>query len=37
MRAAQRLYARLGFERAPERDWPLRPGITLMSYAMELS
>ncbi|HZP54290.1 GNAT family N-acetyltransferase [Actinocrinis sp.] len=37
MRAAQRLYARLGFERVPERDWLLRPGITLMSYAMELS
>lgn len=36
MRAAQRLYARLGFERVPERDWLLRPGVTLMSYAMEL-
>ncbi|HXR70161.1 GNAT family N-acetyltransferase [Actinocrinis sp.] len=37
MQAAQRLYARLGFERVPQRDWSVRPGITLMSYAMELS
>jgi ribosomal protein S18 acetylase RimI-like enzyme len=37
MQAAQRLYARLGFERRPERDWLLRPGIMLLSYAMELS
>ena len=37
MQAAQRLYARLGFERVPRRDWSVRPGSTLMSYAMELS
>jgi ribosomal protein S18 acetylase RimI-like enzyme len=27
--AAQRLYARLGFERVPERDWHPAPGIDL--------
>jgi ribosomal protein S18 acetylase RimI-like enzyme len=37
MRAAQRLYARLGFERVPARDWALRPDLTLLSYAMELA
>lgn len=37
MRAAQRLYARLGFERVPERDWLLRPGVSLLSYVLELS
>ncbi len=36
MLAAQRLYARLGFKRVPERDWSVRPGLALMSYAMEL-
>lgn len=37
MQDAQRLYARLGFERMPQRDWLLRPGVTLLSYAMELA
>lgn len=36
MQAAQRLYARLGFARVPQRDWSLRPDFTLLSYAMEL-
>lgn len=37
MKAAQRLYERLGFTRTPHRDWTLRPGLTLLSYAMELA
>ncbi|MGH6653702.1 MAG: GNAT family N-acetyltransferase [Actinocrinis sp.] len=36
MAAAQRLYARMGFQRTPERDWAPRPGLSLLSYAMEL-
>jgi ribosomal protein S18 acetylase RimI-like enzyme len=36
MTDAQRLYARLGFVRVPERDWDLRPGLSLMSYAVEV-
>ena len=36
MRAAQRLYTRLGFARVPERDWLLRPGMVLLSYVLEL-
>jgi ribosomal protein S18 acetylase RimI-like enzyme len=30
-RAAQRLYARLGFVRVPERDWTPSPGINLVA------
>lgn len=37
MRAAQRLYVRLGFARVPHRDWTLRADLTLLSYAMELA
>lgn len=37
MLAAQRLYARLGFLRVPERDWSLRAGLEFMSYVLELS
>jgi ribosomal protein S18 acetylase RimI-like enzyme len=32
MHAAQRLYARLGFIRIPERDWCPRPGIQLLAF-----
>lgn len=32
MEAAQRLYRRLGFARAPELDWKPAPGLTLFSY-----
>ncbi|MFC5662501.1 GNAT family N-acetyltransferase [Kitasatospora misakiensis] len=34
MRAAHRIYERVGFERAPERDWSPVPGIDLMVYRM---
>lgn len=33
MRAAHRLYERLGFTRLPERDWSPLPGISLLVYA----
>ncbi|SNS03517.1 N-acetylglutamate synthase, GNAT family [Geodermatophilus pulveris] len=36
MRTAQRLYARMGFARLPERDWSPRPGIDLLVYALDL-
>jgi ribosomal protein S18 acetylase RimI-like enzyme len=36
MRAAHRLYERLGFQRAPERDWSPRTGLPLRAYVMEL-
>jgi ribosomal protein S18 acetylase RimI-like enzyme len=40
MDAAQRLYARLGFERAPERDWRFEeegePDVILLAYVLEL-
>jgi ribosomal protein S18 acetylase RimI-like enzyme len=32
MEAAQRLYARLGFERTPERDWEYAPGKGLLTF-----
>jgi ribosomal protein S18 acetylase RimI-like enzyme len=34
MRAAHRLYERLGFERAPERDWSPVPGVELLAFAL---
>lgn len=34
--AAQRLYARLGFVRTPERDWSPAPGIDLLALRLEL-
>lgn len=37
MAAAHRLYARLGFRRTPDRDWEPRPGVTLLTYSMDLS
>ncbi|MEV5969161.1 GNAT family N-acetyltransferase [Streptomyces sp. NPDC051921] len=39
MRAAHRIYERLGFHRAPERDWapiPDKPEFVLLCYALEL-
>ncbi len=36
MRAAHRIYERLGFERVPERDWDPAPGITLLAYRLDL-
>ncbi|WP_194894682.1 GNAT family N-acetyltransferase [Catenulispora pinisilvae] len=36
MRAAQRLYARLGFTRTPERDWEYAPGKGLLTYRLRL-
>lgn len=37
MTDAQRLYARLGFARVPERDWTPRPGLSLLVYSLELT
>jgi ribosomal protein S18 acetylase RimI-like enzyme len=36
MRAAHRLYERLGFRRLPERDWSPLPGVELMAYCLDL-
>jgi ribosomal protein S18 acetylase RimI-like enzyme len=36
MRAAHRLYERLGFARVPDRDWSPEPGVNLRVYAFEL-
>ncbi|MDT0549218.1 GNAT family N-acetyltransferase [Streptomyces lonegramiae] len=36
MTTAHRLYGRLGFVRAPERDWEPIPGITLWAFTVEL-
>jgi ribosomal protein S18 acetylase RimI-like enzyme len=36
MAAAHRLYGRLGFVRAPERDWEPIPGISLWAFTVEL-
>ncbi|MBO8186932.1 GNAT family N-acetyltransferase [Streptomyces spirodelae] len=36
MHAAHRLYARLGFLRAPERDWEPIEGATLLAYTLTL-
>lgn len=32
-----RLYERLGFVRAPERDWEPQPGLLLLAYALDLT
>lgn len=37
MRAAHRVYERLGFERVPERDWQPMPGIELLAYRLDLT
>jgi ribosomal protein S18 acetylase RimI-like enzyme len=34
MRAAHRVYERLGFGRAPERDWSPTPGVDLLAFAI---
>ncbi len=36
MRAAHRLYRRLGFVAAPERDWSPRPGLRLLAFVRAL-
>jgi GNAT superfamily N-acetyltransferase len=37
MHAAHRLYARLGFVRAPERDWKPVPQVQLLAFELVLS
>jgi ribosomal protein S18 acetylase RimI-like enzyme len=37
MTTAHRLYDRLGFVRTPERDWEPAPGLTLLTYVLELA
>lgn len=36
MRAAHRIYERLGFVRAPDRDWEPVPGVKLLAYYRSL-
>lgn len=36
MTAAHRLYARLGFQRLPERDWSPVPDVDLLAYTLPL-
>lgn len=36
MKAAHRVYGRLGFVRLPERDWSPVPGVDLLAYRAEL-
>jgi len=36
MTTAHRLYERLGFRRAPERDWEPIPGIALWAFTVEI-
>jgi ribosomal protein S18 acetylase RimI-like enzyme len=36
MTTAHRLYERLGFTRAPERDWRPIPAVQLLSYELAL-
>lgn len=37
MKAAHRLYERMGFTRLPERDWAPYPGVVLLAYTYELT
>jgi predicted N-acetyltransferase YhbS len=37
MATAGRMYARLGFRRAPERDWTPAPGVDLQGYEFEFA
>jgi hypothetical protein len=34
MTGAHRLYAQLGFRRAPERDWSPKPGVHLLAFVL---
>ncbi|CAN5409091.1 GNAT family N-acetyltransferase [soil metagenome] len=36
MSTAHALYERIGFERAPSRDWSPYPGVQLIAYTLEL-
>jgi GNAT superfamily N-acetyltransferase len=36
MRAAHRVYERVGLARAPERDWSPVPGVDLLAFALRL-
>jgi len=36
MRAAQAIYARLGFTRRPDRDWEPVAGVRLLGFALPL-
>jgi ribosomal protein S18 acetylase RimI-like enzyme len=36
MKAAHRIYERLGFTRLPERDWSPRPGVDLYAFTLDL-
>jgi ribosomal protein S18 acetylase RimI-like enzyme len=36
MRAAHRIYERVGFTRAPERDWSPLPGVDLLAFTLRL-
>ncbi|MGH3362165.1 MAG: GNAT family N-acetyltransferase, partial [Nocardioides sp.] len=36
MHTAHRLYTRLGFVRAPERDWSPVPGVDLIAFTVDL-
>jgi ribosomal protein S18 acetylase RimI-like enzyme len=36
MRAAHRIYARLGFERTPDLDWSPLPGVDLWAFGLDL-
>lgn len=36
MHPAHALYERLGFTRAPERDWRPQPAVSLLAYTLEL-
>ena len=37
MSEAHSIYERLGYERAPDRDWQPLPGVHLIAYSMELT
>ena len=37
MVSAQRLYARLGFDRDLDNDWSPAPGIALLAYVLNLN
>jgi len=37
MKAAHRIYERLGFLRTPERDWSPVPGVDLLTYVLPLA